>query len=109
MVTFDPPRTVGEEVHTMMSMSRTLGCIQWSQLGHPEGWKQWVTCVDKAIEFADAKDLEAAIECFRAAQDLEEAHPEFTPMAHRVIEALTPISNTYRLNQHCLQEAVHTG
>jgi hypothetical protein len=107
MAPFDPPRTVGEEVHVMLSMSRTLGCIQWRQLGHIETWRQWVTCVDKAIEFVDTENLEAAIECLNSAHDLERAHSDFTPLAKRVIKSMVPILATYKLNPQSLRE-VHT-
>ena len=96
--------TPAEALDTMMSMTRTLGLVQWRQLGEDAAndGASWLGCIDRAIEAVTAKDIPTAEENLWLAREIEERWKTFNEVAIRIIRVLEPLHNPESLENYLL-------
>lgn len=91
-----------EALETMMRMSRTVGKIQWQQLGEPahKDAMGWLGHVDRATEATRAKDMTAAVAHMQLAHMIELDWPKFNMVSERVIKVLSPLRDPTALQNY---------
>lgn len=85
--------SIEQNIDDMMGLYRTLGFIQWKELGRSadNSAASWLGAVDRARQATRSDDLKQALEHIKLAQQIESEFPKFKALANQVIEALEEV------------------